>query len=133
MPLGLGSDQQREPTVPSSVENSPQREKEVPSPQEEIKVPSAHERETAVPPNGESRGSSRTRKSVECFQFDKAHGYVQVSKYINSLIKHYFSVKIPRTQREQNYLYVLTPDPINGVTDSNLFPPDYFTRTPYLF
>ena len=86
-----------------------------------------------MPSNGEARRSSRNRKSVERFQFDKAHGYAQVSSYISSLIKHCFSVKMTKTQREQNYLYVLALDPINGVADTSLFPPDYFTRAPYLF
>ena len=65
--------------------------------------------------------------------FDKSHGYALVRNYVNSLVSECFNKHMSWAQREQNFLYVLALDPINGIADTSLFPLDYFTRNPYLF
>ena len=116
-----------EPKPPSP----PQREleRENPSPPQRENDNDEVQRDVPQP-----RRSSRTRKQVDRFKFDKAHGYSNVKKFLGVLINCFCVFHSVQRVYDANYVTALALDPTHGILDgfSNA-PPDFLNRNPWMF
>ena len=80
------------------------------------------------------RRSSRDRRPVERFKFDKAHGYFTVRKFFKSMVTLCSVLPVHGSSFNANYAYTMAIDPQSGIiTDTNLLEPDFLLRNPNLF
>jgi hypothetical protein len=82
----------------------------------------------------EPRQSTRIRKPVDRFTPDKAHGYNQVRKFANNLIKCICFYHSVRRVSDMHYTTALAMDPEFGILDGfSALSPDILSRHPYMF
>lgn len=79
------------------------------------------------------RRSSCKRKPVERFKFDKAHGYSNIKRYVNSIVKTLVLLPCAGRAYHANYTLALTMDPIYGVLHAETFSPDFLIKNPSFF
>ena len=80
------------------------------------------------------RHSTRQKKGVDRFKFDKAHGYSVVKRYMKNLIQCLCLWHSVRQVHDMNYIAALALDPEYGVLDNfNNLSPDILTRNPWMF
>ena len=85
-------------------------------------------------PRHEPRRSTRVRKPVDRFTFDKAHGYSSVRRFTAALIKCICFYSGVRRVSDMNYVTALAMDPEFGILDGfSALSPDILTRNPYMF
>ena len=123
--IPAASPRQRETTKsPPAVPESP---KPPPDPDPQPKADPAEE-----PPL--VRRSSRDRRPVERFKFDKAHGYFTVKKFFKSIVTLCSVLPTHGSTFNANFAYAMAVDPYSGiVTDTNVLGPDFLLRNPNLF
>jgi len=126
-----------ETPVPATADSLPAPVNKSPKPEfDEVQTqPIAATLPTSDDNNVESpRRSTRVKKSVERFTFDKAHGYTSIRRYSNALITCLCYFHAVRTIHDVNYLTALAMDPEFGVLDMfSSLPPDILTRHPFMF
>ena len=80
------------------------------------------------------RRSSRDRRPVERFQFDKAHGYFAIKKFLKTMVTLCSVLPSDSSSFNANYAYTMAVDPSFGIiTDTNVLEPDFLMRNPNLF
>jgi hypothetical protein len=80
------------------------------------------------------RRSSRVRKPVDRFTFDKAHGYSSIRHYTSLLIKCLFVTSAYSRAHHAQYAAALAMDPEFGILDGlSSLPPDFMTSNPWMF
>ena len=118
--------QQREPLPMKSPVVSPPSHVPVPDEPHPVTVP----QDTSVP----QRRSSRDRRPVERFKFDKAHGYFTIKKFFKSITTLCCLFPDDSSAFNANYAYALALDCHSGiVTNTSMIAPDFLVRNPNLF
>ena len=120
---------QREPSQ-ASLPTAEQRE---PLFQDESsQSPSSTSQDT--PASSPLRRSKRTRKPVERFKFDKAHGYNTIRAFTKAIVTTCSALAVSSNQFNHCYAFALAFDPTSGIVENpNSLAPDFFLRNPNLF
>ena len=113
---------------------------------DESRPPSTSQRETVEspsPPNESFdasdvdlplRRSTRIKKPVDRFKFDKAHGYPLIKHFLGLLINTACTFNSVRSVYNANYIAALALDPTYGILQNiNDVPPDFLNRNPWIF
>ena len=80
------------------------------------------------------RRSKRTKKPVERFKFDKAHGYFTVKKFLKTFVSVCSLLPTNGSKFDANLAYTMAIDPSSGiVTDTNVLEPDFLLKNPGIF
>ena len=80
------------------------------------------------------RRSKRTRKQVERFKFDKAHGYSTVKKFLKTFVTICSVLPVNSSKFDANLAYTLAIDPSSGVvTNTNVLEPEFLLKNPGIF
>ena len=86
------------------------------------------------PTTASSRRSGRVRNPVDCFTFDKSHGYFSVISYVKKLVGCLLMSQVTCPAFDANYLAALALDPEFIVLDRwDMVPPTYLTTNPFMF
>ena len=114
---------------------------------DEARLPTPQQRESAndapvalepadAPPRSseQPRRSTRVRKPVDRFKFDKTHGYGLVKKFSLSLCKCLLNFTHLQRIYDVNYYFALVLDSEFGILDNVMsLPPDILIRNPFMF
>jgi hypothetical protein len=119
-------------TVPSPVtKESPSLSREPPKPLSP--APTAAPTE-AEPSSSGPRRSSRVRKPVDHFKFNKSHGYTTVQHYLSRIVKCISVFSAHRDVYATHYAIALALDPTFGVLDGlSSLSPDFLATHPWMF
>jgi len=109
--------------------NPPQTQRES-TPQRELPFEPSSSPEN-IPP---LRRSTRVRKPVDRFKFDKAHGYSSIKRFSSILVKSLCAFHSVRQVYDANYVTALALDPTYGLLEIfGSLSPDFLNRNQWMF